>query len=281
MLARVVELAYDRRGSGPPLLLVHAIGLRRGVWQPVAEHLTARHEVFAIDLPGFGDSRPLPAGTAPTVSALADAVEAFVRDLGLERPAAAGNSLGAGIALELARRDAVRAAVALSPVGFWTAREQAFADRSLLMTARLARAIAPIAGALMRPLPLRSALLWQNFRRARRRPPAVAAEDVRRLATAPGFEPTLRALRSYRFRDGHELRVPVTIAWAEHDRLLLPRQARRARAALPQARHVLLRGCGHVPMTDDPEQVARVVLEGTAKRAPARRGVSAAAARAR
>jgi hypothetical protein len=40
---------------------------------------------------------------------------------------------------------------------------------------------------------------------------------------------------------------PVTIAWAEKDRLLLPRQAERARRALPWARHVTLFGCGHVP----------------------------------
>ena len=30
---------------------------------------------------------------------------------------------------------------------------------------------------------------------------------------------------------------------------------------LPAARHVTLRGCGHVPMWDDPEQVAGVMLE--------------------
>ena len=46
--------------------------------------------------------------------------------------------------------------------------------------------------------------------------------------------------------------------------LLLPTQARRARKALPDARHLWLRGCGHVPMSDDPDLVARVLLEGSA-----------------
>jgi pimeloyl-ACP methyl ester carboxylesterase len=52
----------------------------------------------------------------------------------------------------------------------------------------------------------------------------------------------------------------VTIAWAEKDRLLLPRQAERARRALPWARHVTLFGCGHVPTWDDPGLVARTIL---------------------
>jgi len=55
----------------------------------------------------------------------------------------------------------------------------------------------------------------------------------------------------------------VTIAWGTKDRLLLPRQARRAARSIPGARLVMLSGCGHVPTYDDPEQVARVLLDGS------------------
>ena len=57
--------------------------------------------------------------------------------------------------------------------------------------------------------------------------------------------------------------VPVTIAWGTKDRLLLPSQAKVAQRQLPHARHLPLPGCGHVPMTDDPAQVAQVLLEGS------------------
>jgi pimeloyl-ACP methyl ester carboxylesterase len=57
--------------------------------------------------------------------------------------------------------------------------------------------------------------------------------------------------------------VPVTIAWGSRDRLTSPRQAVVARASLPEARFIRLRGCGHVPMTDDPALVARVLLLGS------------------
>jgi pimeloyl-ACP methyl ester carboxylesterase len=52
------------------------------------------------------------------------------------------------------------------------------------------------------------------------------------------------------------------VAWGSKDRLLLPRQARRAAQAIPRARVLMLHGCGHVPTWDDPEQVASVILDG-------------------
>jgi pimeloyl-ACP methyl ester carboxylesterase len=99
-----------------------------------------------------------------------------------------------------------------------------------------------------------------------------SAANMRAVAQAAWFDETLRAITSERFSGGQQIDVPVTIAWGEYDRLLLPRQARRAQRAIPSARVVMLRGCGHVPIPDDPEQVARVLLEGsTASASPVRR----------
>jgi pimeloyl-ACP methyl ester carboxylesterase len=61
-----------------------------------------------------------------------------------------------------------------------------------------------------------------------------------------------------------QIRVPVTIVWGTRDRLRIPRQAQRARATLPQARHVPLPRCGHVPMRDDPDAVAALLREASA-----------------
>ena len=47
------------------------------------------------------------------------------------------------------------------------------------------------------------------------------------------------------------------------DRLLIPRQGVRAKRIIPRARLVRLPGCGHVPMSDDPALVARVLLDGS------------------
>jgi pimeloyl-ACP methyl ester carboxylesterase len=89
-------LNHHRAGSGDPLVLMHGIGSHWQVWEPVLPMLTARHDVIAVDLPGFGDSPMPPPGTPPGIDSLCDLVLGFLADLGIERPHVAGNSLGGG-----------------------------------------------------------------------------------------------------------------------------------------------------------------------------------------
>ncbi len=257
-------LAFDRTGSGPPLVLIHGIGSRRGVWKPVVGLLALERDVLCVDLPGFGESPLLPDGEAPTVQALAGAVRDWWTELGLERPHVAGNSLGGGIALELARMGAVASATALSPIGFWSPAETRYGGIMLRVThfastgtvgARMQRIVRSPAG--------RQAAIGLMYGRPRRRDGDEAVEDLVQLARAPGWTATLPHTRRYAFRDGGELQVPVTIGWGTRDRLLIPRQAERARVLLPRARHVPLPACGHIPMSDDPAGVAALLLAGS------------------
>ena len=55
-----VQLVYDRCGSGPPLVLLHGAGHRRQGWLPVIHRLAPDREVITVDLPGLGESPPLP-----------------------------------------------------------------------------------------------------------------------------------------------------------------------------------------------------------------------------
>ena len=256
-------LAHERRGSGEPLVLVHGIGSQWQVWEPVLDTLARERDVIAVDLPGFGGSPPT--GEDPmTPGAHAAAVMGLLDELGLEAAHVAGNSLGGGIALEVGRAGRARSVSCLSPVGFWNEREHAYSRASLRMSVSAARALSPMAP-LVCATPVGRALAFgQMAARPWRIPAPEAVATLRNLARSPGFEPTLAGFTGWRFRDGAELRCPVTIAWGQRDRLLIPRQANRARRALPQARHVTLTGCGHVPTWDDPEQVANVLLEGSA-----------------
>ncbi|MGI8844615.1 MAG: alpha/beta fold hydrolase, partial [Thermoleophilaceae bacterium] len=98
------DLAFDRQGSGPPLVLIHGVGHHRQTWQPVAHELGWDHDVIAADSPGFGKSPPLGVGAPHTTAAYADASAGWFQAMGLQRPHVAGNSRGGAIALELARR---------------------------------------------------------------------------------------------------------------------------------------------------------------------------------
>jgi pimeloyl-ACP methyl ester carboxylesterase len=126
-----ISINYHREGAGPPLVLLHGVGHHWQAWRPVIDLLAGEFDVIACDSPGFGRSAPLPAGIEPTIASYVDAFEWFFAELGLERPHVAGNSMGGTIALELARRRAIRTASAFSPAGFWTAAELRFCQLSL------------------------------------------------------------------------------------------------------------------------------------------------------
>ena len=245
-------LAFDRAGRGPVLVLLHPLGADRHVWEPVMERLTAERDVIALDLPGFGDSPSLNGGGPPTPAALAAAVAAFLPDVGAYH--VAGNSLGGWVALELAAAGHARSVTAIAPAGLWP--EPLAPKRGIARN--LAKAIRPGLPALVRSPAGRRLALASTGAHAERVPPEAALQLVRAYADAPGFEAVNAAMRANRFTLLEHIRVPVTLAWPEHDRLV----ARPAHLP-PTVRSVVLRGAGHVPMWDAPEAVASLLLQGS------------------
>ena len=256
-------LHHVREGAGPPLVLLAGIGSSGAAWLPVVPRLAREREVWRLDLPGFGGSKAFPDGEPRGLEALTDGAVRFFAQTGLERPHVAGNSLGGAVALELGRRDLVASVTAISPAGFATWPAQQFAGRSLQLSFFLGAKLRPLAPRILTRPRLRRVLYAQMFAHPERLTPGEAYADLVTMLDSAGFRDTLVELDGHRFAG--EIGVPVTIAWGTRDALLLPTQALRARRLLPGARHVWLRGCGHVPMSDDPEQVAQVLLEGSAR----------------
>jgi pimeloyl-ACP methyl ester carboxylesterase len=252
-------LSHVREGSGPPLLLTHGIGLSYQSMDGVTERLARDFEVYAVDLPGFGDSPRLDG--PPTMRALTQACAEFMAAQGHERFHVAGNSLGGGVALHLALEDRVLSACGLSPIGFADGWDRAY----LHLTLRYTGAAGAIAAGLMRSAAgdigvIRRALVRQYVEHGHRQPADVYVDTFARLNAAGGYFPTARHAINWRCPQEATLPCPVTIAWGEHDRLLLTApQSARARAWLPSARHVTLAGCGHLPAWDDPALVAETI----------------------
>ncbi|MFD5228631.1 alpha/beta fold hydrolase [Streptomyces qaidamensis] len=258
-----VTLSYTRRGSGEPLLLLHGIGHHRQAWDPVIPVLAAERDVIAVDLPGCGESPALPGGMAHDLPTMSAVLTAFFGALEIERPHVAGNSLGGLLALDLARASLVRSVTALSPAGFWNDAERRYAFTVLTAMRQIARRMPPpVVERLARPAIGRTLLTSTIYARPGRRSPEAVVAETLSLARAQGFSETLRSGRTVQFTDDI-VGTPVTVAWGNRDRLLIPRQGVRAKGVIPGARLVRLPGCGHVPMNDDPALVARVVLDGS------------------
>ena len=260
----MTTINYERRGSGTPLILVHGIASRWEMWLPVIDALAAHHDVIAVDVPGFGQS-PKPAeGTPAGLPSMCGMLEEFWAELGIERPHVAGNSMGGMIALELARRGTVASACALSPGGFQSESDTRFIRAQLNASYAGARRIAPYAGTITKTSVGRALLMSGVVHHPGRIPADEAALAVRGMAECTWFRPNLDWLGDNAFRDVTHTSMPVTIAWGTHDRLLRPKLAARALALFPDARYVKLPDCGHVPTYDDPELVARVMLDAAA-----------------
>jgi pimeloyl-ACP methyl ester carboxylesterase len=96
------RIAYERKGEGPPLVLLHGYVGDRRVWRPQIDALSDEFTVVAWDAPGYGGSSDPP--EVFPLSDFADCLAAFVDALDLGRPHVAGVSFGGGLALELYRR---------------------------------------------------------------------------------------------------------------------------------------------------------------------------------
>lgn len=265
----MTSLAYRRSGAGEPLVLLHALGSSREAWEPVRPALARHFDVIAVDLPGFGESAPLPGEPSPAV--LAAAVAGFLDELGLTAPHVAGNSLGGWVAIELARQRPLASVTLLAPAGLWRGSTPYYCRVTLRATRWMSRHATGLLCWLSRFRPGRVLVLGQTHGQPGRLTAAYAQEAVRAFGSCPGFGAVLRATLHRRILVTEPVGAPVTVAIGDRDRVL-PRRRARHTDQLPPGTHTgELPGCGHLAMADDPVAVAELIIR-TAGRAAAGQG---------
>lgn len=251
-----MELHHVRKGAGEPLVLIHGLGGSIGIWNPVVDRLAAERDVVAVDLPGFGRSPDPENGFVPTAAELGEAVSGLCERLAIERPHTAGNSLGAWIALEMARGGGAASVCAISPAGMW--REPIGKRRSEPQA--IGRRIRPLLDLLVRTRRGRELILRANFAHPERLTAQEARDALHDYLDAPLYAAANEAMRLGAFDGKDEIDVPVTIAWGKCDRIVgRPSRSRRP----PGARYLEMEGWGHTPTWDDPEGVATLILESS------------------
>ncbi|MEB3030095.1 alpha/beta fold hydrolase [[Mycobacterium] nativiensis] len=258
--------AGHRAGIGTPLLLLHGITAFWHVWSPVLPYLEPHHDVIAPTLPGHAGGPPVDPQVAPSVDALADAIEDELDRLGLQTVHIAGNSLGGWLGIELARRGRARSLVLLSPAGAWKSQR-----RIELLAATIRRS----AGTLSRytahadTIATNPALRWLLLSSQVAHPdhvaPELVAATVRASAASPVVAPLARVLPHAQVQPlpaDHD--YPVRVVWGDRDRVLpFKHFGAPMLERIPGAESVRLAGVGHVPMSDEPAAVANLILEVT------------------
>lgn len=243
-------LFVHRVGTGHPLVLLHGMGESHVGWRPVIDALAADHDVIAIDLPGFGESPSLPAYVPPTAANLAAAVEATLDREGVDRYDVAGYSLGARVALDLARSPRVRSVIAIGPDGLGTPLERMGGYVGLLAGRGVAMALAPAADQLSRT-PLGRMFFFSGNRSL---PWQLAPSDARELLTGFAASPAYDLVNWVGMFDVpthlHTIEQPVLFLQGTADPIT--NQVLRYLPLIAHAELKLLPGLNHVPISDDP-----------------------------
>ncbi|MEJ2871880.1 alpha/beta fold hydrolase [Actinomycetospora sp. OC33-EN08] len=243
---------------------MHGLGAGWRSWAPILDDLAEHHEVIAVDLPGFGETPPLNGDIS--IATLTDSVANFIHEQGLDGVSTVGQSMGARIVLELARRGVGGDTVALDPGGFWSDGEVALFGATLRPSIALVRALRNRLPALLDSPAARTLLLAQFSARPWALSRETVLPDVCGLADSPSTGAAMDALTKGPKQQGAPAgTVPgrVTIGWGRRDLVTIPRQATRATELFPDAVLHWFERCGHFPQWDAPREATRLILDRT------------------
>lgn len=272
-----VRLHYVTAGEGSPVVVfLHGLGGFAESWRHNLPALARHATVFALDLPGSGQSAK-PRGDYDLV-ALARSVHGFINALGLAQVSLVGHSLGAGVALTcaLVHPSRVDRLVLLAPLVPGFAYEPSLVYRlvtlpgvgealGLLGHARLYRAL------LARCFHVAPAQEEVDFL-VRYAYPARTSPEARAAYLA-----TLRHVRrdlvdraaDYR-RAIAGLEAPVLLVHGRDDRVVPSAHVASAAEAFPRASLRWVRGCGHFPQIEHAATLNAWMAEFLAGRPAAR-----------
>jgi pimeloyl-ACP methyl ester carboxylesterase len=252
-----VRLAYEQRGTGDPLLLIHGLGYDRYGWGPLPDLLASQFDVTLFDNRGVGESDTPPGPYS--ASMLAGDALAVLDAAGIEEAHIVGTSLGGIVAQELvlANPGRVRRLVlaCTTPGGTYAFP---YPERTLRAFAEFASL--PLEDALRRFV--ENALADETVAT---RPELVEEIYAYRLAHRPLPEAwQAQGAASLRFDSWHrlpEIRVPTLVLTGTADNVVDYRNSKLIAERIPGARLEHFDGLGHLFFWEEPERFARTVSE--------------------
>ena len=269
------EVTYRMGGSGPNVLFIHGMAGSSRTWKDVTDMMVADHTIIAPNLLGHGESAK-PMGDY-SLGAFASGLRDLMGLIGVERTTVVGQSLGGGVAMQLAYQypELVDRLVLVCSGGLgrdvnWMLR---------LLTLPGAELVMPV--------------LFPSFLRDRGndvnrflhdkgiRAPHLG-EMWRAYASLSGAENRgafLRTLRSVIDPGGQAVSaldriylasgLPTLIIWGDEDPIIPLEHAHAAHEAIEGSRLEIMEGCGHFPHVEEPRRFVEILTDFIATTEPA------------
>jgi pimeloyl-ACP methyl ester carboxylesterase len=260
---------YWHAGSGRPLLLIHGFMGYSFSWRFNVGPLSHQFSVYAMDLPGCGFSQRTDDPKC-TLAGDAERILRFIDHLGIAEADILGSSRGGGLSIVLgallAKRNMLRRIgrlVLASPINPWSSNGQL-----------LTRVFATTLGGefVMRVLPNLHIVLTQYFKRLYGEPKRISPGSIEGyelgLKVPGSFEHLLRIVRSW--HDDLALieqslqaigEFPTLLLWGSRDKAVFPSSIHQLQSRLKNSALVLMRGVGHLPYEEVPDEFNRVVCD--------------------
>jgi pyruvate dehydrogenase E2 component (dihydrolipoamide acetyltransferase) len=245
---RYLERAPEA-AAGDPVVLLHGFGGDLNNWLFNTDRLAERRRVYALDLPGHGESsKDVGAGD---LEAFAEALGGFLDAVGAARAHLVGHSLGGAVALAyaLAHPDRVASLTLVAPAGLGEDINPDYIDG--FVAAERRRELKGVLELLFADQGLVSRKL---------------VDDVLRYKRLDGVEEALRQVAGVMYPSGRQtvvltgeldrLQAPALVVWGGQDRIL---PAAHAEALAGRARVEVLAGAGHSPHMEAANEVNRLV----------------------
>jgi len=255
----IPTLSHEIAGTGPPIVFIHAFPLNRRMWGPQVEDLRTVARVIAVDLPGFGQTPPVPTAT---IGEFAEAVVGILDRYAINRAVVVGCSMGGYVAQALALHSPSRVvALGLADTRARPDSPEVRARRESLVALVRIEGMAPVPDRQLPKLlgrrgaanPKLVDLVREIISQAT---PQGIITAARAMATRPDFTPLLS-----------QIVCPTAVIVGTEDAIIPVEEAEAMVAALPHGKFVPVQGAGHLANLEAPEQFAgamRWLLEASA-----------------
>lgn len=261
------ELAYRMAGEGPTLLLIHGMAGSSQTWRAVMPRLAEECRVVAPDLLGHGDSATPPGDYS--LGAFASLLRDLLADLDIDRATIVGQSLGGGIAMQLAYQypELAERLVLVSSGGLgrevsWILRALSFPGAEYVMpigfpgfVRSAGDRIAGVVESFGWRAP-RVAEMWRAYSSLASVEHRAAFIRTLRAVVEPGGQAIDASNRLYL-----AAAMPTLIVWGDQDPIIPVAHALAAHEAIPESQLEILEGVGHFPHVERPERFSRLLLD--------------------
>jgi 3-oxoadipate enol-lactonase len=242
-----IKLAYERRGQGKPLLLVHGYPLDHSIWNQIVPLLETDFDMILPDLRGFGHSDS--SQKRFSMTDIAADLAALMDHLEIEKAAIVGHSMGGYVALAFARAHPGRL------LGLGLVSSQPYADSPEKKAGRKQEADLVIANGVREVAEGMSTKLTAV--------PDLQIE-LKKLMLRQHPEGVSGALRAMAERaDSTDILAifdfPVVIVHGRADKIIPIERAREVLALVKNGKLKEIEGAGHMPMMEAPEVTAEVL----------------------